>query len=135
MSKNRIWLCLGPTLLCLLDGCLTLYGQPAAYWQGSTHLAEELNPLGLWALERHPLCFTAVLLCWIGAFATIILSLPLGVAVACSFLIQLGHTVGAALWVIREFGWIACIPLLLASSVALEMTWKKAGIGRHYSSR
>jgi hypothetical protein len=34
----------------LLDGCLTLHGQAEEYWTGNYRVAEELNPLGLWAL-------------------------------------------------------------------------------------
>jgi hypothetical protein len=29
---QRLWLCVPPITLCAFDGCMTLWGQPAAYW-------------------------------------------------------------------------------------------------------
>jgi hypothetical protein len=125
MPKTRLCLCLGPILFCLLDGCLTLRGQSEEYWSGNYRLAEELNPLGLWALEKHPLVFAAVLLGWIGFFSVCILALPKNLAMVFSFLIQMGHTLGSCSWAIRDYGWLACIPLLIASRLVLDLTWKE----------
>jgi hypothetical protein len=124
MPKNRWCLCVGPVLFCVLDGCLTLRGQSAEYWSGDFRLAEELNPLGLWALERHPIVFAIVLCCWIGVFAASILFLPTNLAMLVSFAVQMGHTLGASSWVIREYGWLACVPVLIASRLVLDLAWR-----------
>jgi hypothetical protein len=125
MPKGRLCLCLGPIFFCLLDGCLTLHGQAEEYWNGNYRLVEELNPLGRWALEIHPLVFVTVLLCWIGFFSACILLLPKNLAMVCSFLVQMGHTLGSCSWAIRDHGWLACIPLLIASRLVLDWTWKE----------
>jgi len=108
-----------------LDGCLTLRGQHEEYWNGNYRLAEELNPLGLWALEKHPLVFAAVLFCWIGFFSACIVVFPKNLALVCSFAVQMGHTFGSSAWAIRDYGWLACIPLLIASRLVLDLTWQE----------
>ena len=124
MFKNRLRLCSGPILFCLLDGALTLFGQAGEYWAGNFKLAEEWNPVGRWALEQHPMIFATVLLCWLGTVSILILSLPVNLALVASFAIQLGHTVGAVSWVYRDFGSLACIPLLVVSRLVLDLTWE-----------
>jgi hypothetical protein len=114
-------------LFCLLDGGLTLQGQPDAYWQDYGN-AEELNPLGLWPLQRHPLLFVAALLCWVVVFCTSIVLLSDNLARPLSFVVQLGHTVGGASWLGRPGGlsWMAAALLLLASRAVLDLTWRRA---------
>ncbi len=128
MRNGRVWLCVGPLLLCLLDGGLTLQGQSDAYWDGQYEQAREFNPLGLWPLQQHPLLFLAALLCWGLAFCASILYLPENLARPLSFAVQFGHTLGAASWVVRlgAFGWLLCVPLLLASRMVFDRTWRRA---------
>src|SRR5205823_11479721 len=121
MEGKRAWLCLGPLLLCLLDGVLTLAGQPGEYWQGDFEQAVEWNPVGRWPLQRHPLLFVAVLACWMAGFTGAICLLPGNLTRPVAFAVQVGHTLGAASWLVRSgvYGWLACVPLLLASRLTL----------------
>jgi hypothetical protein len=130
MHAGRVCLCVGPVLFCLLDGGLTLQGQPDAYWAGDFHQARELNPLGRWPLERHPLLFGAALLCWGCVFCTAILRLPARLARPLSLAVQLGHTLGAASWLVRLGvpGWLLVFPLLLASRLVFDWAWKRSAL-------
>jgi hypothetical protein len=127
MRQGRAWLCIGPVFFCLLDGVLTLLGQSDAYWNGQYEQARELNPLGLWPLQQHPALFAAALLGWVGVFGTAIFCLPSNLARPLAFAVQFGHTLGAASWLVRlgTFGWLACVPLLLASRRVLDWTWRQ----------
>jgi hypothetical protein len=126
MRNGRTWLCAGPLLFCLVDGGLTLQGQPDAYWAGHYEQAQELNPLGRWPLQAHPLLFAAALVCWGLAFCSAILYLRETLARPLAFAVQLGHTLGAASWLVRlgVLGWLLCVPLLFASRLVLDWTWK-----------
>ena len=54
MNRHRLWLCLPPITLFIVDMTLTLYGQPDAYWAGKYSHALEGSPdlpyvvVGLW---------------------------------------------------------------------------------------
>jgi hypothetical protein len=130
MRTGRGWLCIGPLLFCLLDGGLTLQGQPDAYWAGQYDWAVELNPLGRWPLQAHPAWFAAALLCWALAFCSAILYLPDNLARPFSFAVQFGHTLGAASWLARlgVSGWILCVPLLFASRLVFDWTWRQGAL-------
>jgi hypothetical protein len=128
----RSWLCIGPAILCLLDGGLTLLGQSDFYWSGKFHEALEWNPLALWILRQHPLLFTLGLILWMAIFCTLIVSLPSNLARLLAFSVQLGHTVGAATWLTRmgAWGWVGVAVLFLGSRLLLDRTWERAGVRR-----
>jgi hypothetical protein len=125
MRAGRAWLCVGPVLLCLLDAGLTLQGQSAAYWAGSYDQARELNPLGRWPLQTHPVLFAAAVLCWVAVFCTAIFRLRARTARLLSPAVQFGHTVGAASWLARAgaLGWLVAVLLLSGSGLLLEGAW------------
>jgi hypothetical protein len=128
MRAGRAWLCVGPVLLCLLDAGLTLQGQSAAYWAGSYDQARELNPLGRWPLQTHPLLFAAAVLCWVAVFCTAIFLLPARRARLVSLAVQFGHTVGAGSWLVRAgaFSWLTAVLLLSGSALLLQWARRPA---------
>ena len=128
MWQGRVWLCVGPVLLCLLDGGLTLQGQPDVYWAGHYEHASELNPLGRWPLERHPLLFAAALLCWVVLFCASLFYLSDPWARPASLAVQFGHTVGAASWLLKAgaFGWLAGVLLFSAALPLLDRLWRSS---------
>jgi hypothetical protein len=122
-------------ILCLLDECLTLLGQPAAYWAGDYSRAYEGNPIVSWCLEQHPTAFLVELILWVTGFGTLIMVLPWQLAKTVSLAVALGHIVGAATWLWWEFGqfWLFP-PLLLASAGLIVGTWQLADKLRESSS-
>ncbi len=129
--KNRFWLCLPPIVLCLLDGALTLLGQPAQYWGGDFACANEWNPLFAPILQRHPLAFIAGGALSITGFTLAIVYLPIIPAVWVSLGFSMGHAIGAAGWFIREgsWGWLAGGVLLVAAERLTRWAWGKAAVG------
>jgi len=120
--RNR-WLCLGPILLLVLDISLTLYGQPAAYWQGDLEQVREWSPYAHWLLRQHPLLVLANAALWVPIFSSAILWLPPPFAKIIAFVIHVGHTLGAASWlVLLAPGSYATALLFLLMSVKL-MDW------------
>src|SRR5207253_4049573 len=97
-------------------------------WGGHYEEARELNPLGRWPLERHPVLFGAALLCWGCVFCTALLRLPARLARPLSLAVQLGHTLGAASWLVRlgVLGWFLVFPLLFASRLVFDSAWKRS---------
>lgn len=98
MRRPRLWLCLPPMVLCLLDGTVTLYGQPTAYWTDGYTTVREGNPLAAWLLTIHPLAFAASAVPYLLLVFTFIWLLPWRGALAVSILVSLAHLVGLATW-------------------------------------
>ena len=67
MRRMRLWLCLPAVLAGLGDLCLTLLGQPAAYWDGNLWAASEGSPHGLWLFHQHHLAFPLAFAGWIAS--------------------------------------------------------------------
>jgi hypothetical protein len=129
LMRSRNWLCLGPVLFCLLDGGLTLHGQPDAYWDGDYEQVLEWNPLGRSSLQQHPFLFVLSLVAWAAIFTSLVLTLSINLARPLSFAVQLGHTIGAASWLARlgALGWVGVLLLFWFSRLLLDWTWRRAG--------
>ncbi|MFO0873945.1 MAG: hypothetical protein U0575_08245, partial [Phycisphaerales bacterium] len=119
MRARKLWLCLPPAVLCVIDQSVTLWWQPAAYWRGDYAMAREMNPHYGWLLRQHPLAFEAGVVAWIVAFSAAILWLPRRWAFACALAITFGHTWGAGGWLAGNLamGYWAALALCAMSAV------------------
>ncbi len=118
VRQRFLGLCLPPVAFGLLDATLTLAGQPAAYWGGAYAQVAEASPTFNHLLAMHPLAFVAGILAWMAVFVGI---LPDTLALIACIAVTLGHTVGAATWLLWRFqyGYQACNGLFLVSAVGL----------------
>jgi hypothetical protein len=125
MDKRKLWLCVGPIFLCLLDSGVTLLFQEPEFWAGDYAQARETNPPMRWLLQRHPLAFEAAVLGWIIAFSVAIFWLPERPARVISFALILGHTWGASTWIANfvPHGFWVTGALFLLSAIFIELTW------------
>jgi hypothetical protein len=94
----RLWLCLPPVALCLIDHALTMGSQPAAYWAGDYAAAREANEGLCWLMRQHPLAIHAALFAWLGLVGALVLALPRRPALLLALAVTIGHTFGAATW-------------------------------------
>lgn len=126
---RRLWLAWLPVLLCVLDGVLTLAGQPETYWQGDYAAARELNPLFDLLLRWHPVAAVVGLGCWVVVLGAAVLLLPRSFAVVVAFAATFGHACGAASWVVAlgAPGWALAVLLLIGSERLWAWSWKRAG--------
>ncbi len=129
MLKARIWLCVPPFALCMLDQGITLVGQAPDYWAGDRSVAVEGNPWFHWLLRQHPLAFEAGIAAWVCVFSLIIFALPRRAAMTVSIAIVLGHTWGAATWIcwVLPFGYWLALALFFVSAVLIVATWERFG--------
>lgn len=126
LRRRLIGLCLVPVLLAVLDGSVTLIGQPAAYWAGDYSRVLEGTPGFRILLSHGPVSYIAGLAVWVLAFVGMILLLPSTPALAVCLMFTLGHTIGA-------FSWINRLPLgrelpvvinaIAAVGLALGIRW------------
>lgn len=129
MNTRRLFgLCLVPLLLAVLDGSVTLVGQPAAYWAGDHSRVLEGTPGFRILLTHSPVAFIAGLTVWVLAFVGLILLLPTTLALAVCLLFTLGHTIGAFSWINRfHFPYARELPILInaisALGLALGIRW------------
>jgi uncharacterized damage-inducible protein DinB len=128
--KGRLWLCLPAVAFCLIDATLTLLGQDREYWAGELARVNELNPLGWWLLRWHPLCFVAGIALWIAMFCVALLRLPPRAAVPLGLGLAVGHTFGAATWLVRwespyAIGMVAGVVLLVTADHVTWTCWKR----------
>ncbi len=123
VRQRFLGLCLPPLAFSLLDGSLTLAGQSAQYWGGAHSQVNEGSPTFHTLLSVHPLAFAAGLLVWMAVFVGIILLLPDTLSLIVCIAVTLGHTVGAATWVLwqSQYGYQACNGLFLLAAVALGL--------------
>jgi hypothetical protein len=129
MRCSRAWLCLPPLVLVLLDGALTLHGQPARYWTGEFVRRQELNPLADLLLAWHPGAFLLGWAGWCLLIATMICFSPVRLAFWGALVCSLGHGCGAASWVVAAGGggWIVAIGLLLATDRVFWYAARRSG--------
>jgi hypothetical protein len=120
-SRRFIGLCLAPIIFCLLDNGLTVVGQDSRYWGGNYQLVNEGSPTFHHLLSIHPLAFVGGATAWIAIFVTIILLLPEAAAMVISAAVVLGHSVGAATWLLWHFrfGYQACNALFFVAAMAI----------------
>jgi hypothetical protein len=129
MKRERLWLCVAPAALCLLDYSLTLLGQPATYWAGNYASYNEDDPLGGWALGKHPLAFLVYMLLWIALVSAPVLVLPRSLAKIVSLAVAMGHATGAASWARLMLGRYEVYPILFLACAALTVwSWHKADL-------
>ena len=100
-TRRLIGLCLVPVLLAVLDGSVTLIGQPPAYWAGDHSRVLEGTPGFRLLLTYGPAAYIAGLTVWVLAFVGMILLLPSTLALAVCLMFTLGHTIGAFSWINR----------------------------------
>jgi hypothetical protein len=88
----------------------------------------EANPVGLWPLQQHPSWLLLVPTGWIVVFGLGIVLLPMTLARPLAFAVQVGHSLGAATWLMRigAVGWLTAVALLACSGLVLTWTWKRA---------
>jgi len=98
-TRRFLGLCLVPVLLAVLDGSVTLIGQPTAYWAGDHSRVLEGTPGFRILLTYGPAAFIAGHLVWQLAFVGMILLLPSTPALAICLMFTLGHTIGAFSWI------------------------------------
>jgi uncharacterized damage-inducible protein DinB len=126
--NGRFWLCLPAVICCAADAFLTLLGQDGDYWAGELTRVNELNPLGYYLLCWHPLAFVAGIFGWMAVFCVALRFLPLRAAVVCGLGLAVGHTFGAATWLVRwdgpyVIGMIGGIALLLTADQLIWACW------------
>ena len=125
--KSRLWLCVPPIVLCMVDQLLTLGGQPESYWRGQYDHANEASPPFYWLLRQHPLAFEAGIAAWILLFCLAILVLPRRLAMTLSIAILIGHTWGAASWLTMRgpYGYWLSIALFGAAALTITLSWER----------
>jgi len=99
MNKRRLIGRLVPVLLAVLDGSVTLLGQPAAYHSGDHAQVLEGTPGFRILLTYGPTAYIVGLAVWVLAFVGMILLLPSTPALAVCLMFTLGHTIGAFSWI------------------------------------
>ena len=114
-----------PAVLCYAaDIGVTLAGQPAEYWAGDYAAVHEINPLARALLKTHPMLFLAAATAWAAVFTILIVYWRYGAWVAVA--LTVGHTVGAATWLVRigPWGWLLAVAYLAAVSQFARRCWR-----------
>lgn len=120
LRRRLIGLCLVPVFLAMLDGLVTLIGQPEAYWEGDYSKALEGTPGFRILLTHGPAAYAVGLAVWVMAFVGMILMLPSTLALAICFQFTLGHALGAFSW-INRFPNGRELPVLINAAVAFGL--------------
>ena len=132
LTHGKQWFCVAPVLFFGFDIAFTLAGQPAGYWSGYYHLANEASPPGYWLLAWHPLAFIGAAVVWAIVLCLVIMLLPTTLSKILSLAFVIGHTWGSASWFDRVLGlgyWHQ-FALFALASIAVVTSWNRyAGHG------
>lgn len=120
MFCKRLCLCLPPVLLCVLDGCMTLCGQPPDYWTSGYTIFREANPVAAWLLTVHPLAFATAGVPYSLMIIGTIFWLPLRYSTVVAGFVSLAHAVGVLTWTVVLLQespglWVFLIPACVAA--------------------
>jgi hypothetical protein len=91
-----------PFVLSLLDAFLTLYYQPAAYWQGDRSQLVEFNPIAWLALRIHPAMLIPGFIGWYFLFFCFIFRTPAWIGLRCHVFLLCDHLIGITGWLVRH---------------------------------
>lgn len=101
--QTHVRLLIAPITLAVFDCGITLWFQAPGYWGGGNRVVNEAQFEANWLMYVHPIAGLVFHALWIGAFSFVILSVPLRAAIIAATAVTLGHTVGAASWVLLHF--------------------------------
>lgn len=126
---SRLWLCRPPIIVCALDGCMTLWGQPAAYWAEGYSAVRESNPLAASLLTFHPLAFVASGIPYVLIVGGAIFMPPWRFSVVIAFVVTISHLVGVFAWTVALLGESSGLLALLAPALValLLISWWECG--------
>lgn len=129
--RRRLWLCLPPAVFEMIDYGVTMRGQPAAYWSGNLHAAQEANPVVHWCMTTHPLLFHGLTFVWLAAFSLFIMTTPRALARFASLAIAFSHAWAIGTWLYHDetafLRVIAlCISCAILMTIALELSEREA---------
>src|SRR5688572_30219148 len=123
MTRQRLWLCLPPLLLAVIDSVITGLHQDPEYWRGHLGLTQEANPLVNWAMQQHTLGLPLVTLAWIVVFSLLLAWLPYRLALFTALAISFGHGFMAGTWLHFDypngFFWALGLCILTAALLAV----------------
>lgn len=102
MSRRRLWLCLPPVVMCLIDDAITLRGQSSAYWSGHWGDGFDANPVVQFCMQHHFLTMQALTAAWIAAFSALIILGPRRIALFVSLALTFAHGSAASTWLNNE---------------------------------
>ena len=119
--KER-WACVvGLSFFILLDGVLTLVGQPDGYWTNQSS-PNERSAIGYFVLEYSPVAFIAGLVLYAGILSFFALIIPRIVSLTISITMIVGHSEAAFTW-IDKFGFTEWSHILYGPAVALVIIY------------
>jgi hypothetical protein len=129
-DRRRFWILLPGLLMILLDLGVTLYFQPADYWQADYDLTTEKSPLGILLMRFHPAAFLAFMVAYIMVCAGLILRLPTPWNRVIGLALVVGHTAGVYSWLGNRIYWAMIAVFLIIATVTI-FSWQQA---REHSS-
>jgi len=115
--KER-WTCAaGLAFFILLDGVLTLLGQPDGYWTNHSS-PNERSAVGHFLLEYSPVAFFAGIVLYAGILSFFALIIPRIFALVLSISMIVGHSEAAFGWLTYRFGFSDWTHVFYGSGVA-----------------
>jgi hypothetical protein len=128
MPWRKLWLCLPPTLLALMDHGITLWFQPPEYWAGDYSTAQEANPHAAWLMQRHPLANEVGFAAYLALVCVLTVKLPRRLGQMLSLGVTIGHTWGTTTWLpdrVQGDYWLS-IALCAFAAVVVVLSWSAA---------
>jgi len=129
LARRFVALCVPFLAVMVVDGSVTLLGQPAEYWSGDRGRVVEWSLTFNDLLRTGPVALVAGLLGVAAMVCALVLLLPRTLAMGTAFAGIIGHTWGAATWLPARFHFsyaqchlfFCCVAFLL--SICLNHAW------------
>jgi hypothetical protein len=116
-NSSRILSTIPAICASLLDIGLTIYGQPAKYWEGELNLANERNPIGAFFMANHVSGLFLISGIWILMIVILGYYLPRKSSKIFLLFVLIAHSWAAASWIPKKYMFVGALSLFLFNSI------------------
>jgi hypothetical protein len=126
MKNKLLWLL---AAVIAFDFGITIFGQPASYWQ-HPHTADEGNPVFRWFMFQGAWCYFGFILAYIAGVLALVTLLPKQTAIITGLVFLLSHYFAGSTWLSFHFHLGMVGPIIYAAvlSVALISILQSGGL-------
>lgn len=117
IDKSRILATVPALWASLIDIGATIFGQPAQYWEGNLHVANERNPIGSLFMTNHMSGLFIISAIWIVVIVILGYYLPGKISKIFLLFVLIAHSWGASSWIPKEYFFVGSISLFLFNAI------------------
>ncbi|WP_066633319.1 hypothetical protein [Labilibacter marinus] len=101
----------------LVDIFVTIFYQPASYWQGNLQTANEANPIGAFFMHGHISGIFILSGLWLVLIVVLAYLLPTKLSKVFTLFVLFAHSFGASSWIMGHWGFADMLLFFLSNAI------------------